>query len=334
MSSRRHDQVPPLLEARELSLRFPGQQRPAVDRVSFSVSTGHTLGLVGASGAGKSSVARLVMGLGQVDSGLILFEGRDMAKMDTRALKACRQAMQIVFQEPSASLSPRRTVAQTLLEPLNHFNCGDAAWRQNRIGETLATVGLEADALSRYPHQFSAGQQQRIAIARALVTNPKLVIADEPVSSLDVSVQAQILQLLRKLKHEHGIAYLFVSHDLAVVRQIADEVAVMYRGQLLEQSPAGTFFTRPAHPYSRQLLKSASEVAPAESKLRLGRGTTRAGDADVCVFLHDCPERKPICQREGPGNHAFAQTTPNALTAPMAHSVKCHLYDNEGIDDH
>ena len=236
--------------------------------------------------------------------------------------------MQVVFQEPSASLSPRRTVAQTLLEPLNHFAIGDTGFRRRRVREVLATVGLGEDALPRYPHQFSTGQQQRIAIARSLVTDPELIIADEPVSSLDVSVQAQVLALLGKLKREHGIAFLFISHDLAVVSQIADDVAVMYRGQVLETAPAEAFFTRPAHPYSQLLLAHAGDnPTNTPTRLQLERGT--GGGTSRCVFTDDCPQRQPVCEKRAPFHQRIEHQPRNGSLAPMAHYVRCHLYDNE-----
>ncbi len=247
----------PLLSVRKLSLSFRNRKL-AVDQVSFDLEAGKTLGLVGASGAGKSSVARAILHLLEPDAGQILFNGEDVFSMDRPQLKYLRQRIQIVFQEPSASLSPRRTVAQTLLEPLDHFAIGDKDYRQDKIRQTLQTVGLDEEVLQRLPHQFSSGQQQRIAIARALVTNPELLIADEAVSALDVSIQAQILQLIQSLQKEHGIAFLFISHDLAVIRQIADEVAVMYQGRLLEHLPADDFFSGPDHPYSKKLLSFAS----------------------------------------------------------------------------
>ena len=247
----------PLLELRELSLSFEQQARVAVDQVSFSIKAGNTLGLAGASGAGKSSIARAVMGLIGIDSGGIYFKGDNVPEMNVWQLSMYRQRAQIIFQNPTASLSPRRNIEQTLLEPLNHFHIGKHGSRQVKIRQALATVRLDTDALQRYPHQFSSGQQQRIAIARALVTEPELLIADEAVSALDVSVQAQILQLFQQLQTERGIAILFISHDLAAIRQIADEVAIIKHGQLLEHTSADSFFSGPAHPYSKSLLDSA-----------------------------------------------------------------------------
>jgi len=266
------------------------------------------------------------MRLLQADSGEVLFHGKNVLSMDTRESKTFRQNTQIVFQDPSASLSPRRTVRQSLLEPLDHFAIGDTAYRQEKIRETLATVGLDSDVLPRYPHQFSSGQQQRIAIARALVTDPELLIADEAVSSLDVSVQAQILELLGKLKRDRGIALLFISHDLAVIRQIADQVAVMYRGHLLECSAAETFFEQAAHPYSRSLLAFAGSQPPRVSHdhWQLERGVEMGDDPAACVFLRDCPERLAVCEQLEPAKHHVEPEKPHLLSA---HYVKCHLYD-------
>jgi len=247
--------------------------------------------------------------------------------MSPEELKTTRQGIQLVFQEPSASLSPRRTVEQTLLEPLQHFAIGDANHRQVKIREILRTVGLDQGALQRYPHQFSSGQQQRIAIARALVTNPDLLIADEAVSALDVSIQAQILQLIQMLQKDFGIAFLFVSHDLAVIRQIADDVAVMYRGQLLEQSPADQFFSAPAHPYSRILLSFAQGKNPPnrlDDTWHLQRSHGSDDQAAACVFAAFCPDKKPVCERLEPPMYDIQFKNQHALGP---HCVKCHLYD-------
>ncbi len=318
---------PPLLEVRNLSLSFHKRELIAIDRVSFSIAKGKTLGLVGASGAGKSSIARAIMRLVKPDSGEILFKGQNIYQMDSRQLMTVRQRMQLVFQEPSASLSPRRSVEQTLLEPMQHFGIGDNSYRQGKIRKTLQTVGLDQDVLQRYPHQFSSGQQQRIAIARALVTNPELLIADEAVSSLDVSVQAQILQLIQSLQKERGITFLFISHDLAVIRQIADDIAVTYRGQLLEQAPADIFFSEPCHPYSRALLSFASNkplLNEAGDGWRLERGRTTADSSSLCVFAPNCAEKTSVCERLEPAKHDVQHKNqhPSGL-----HCVKCHLYD-------
>lgn len=323
----------PLLELRDLCLSFRQRQQLAVDRVNLRITAGRTLGLVGASGAGKSSIARAILRLLEPDSGEIRFKGEVMGRMDSRQLKLARQRIQMVFQEPSVSLSPRRTIGQTLLEPLEHFAIGDADYRRAKIERTLHTVGLDTGALGRYPHQFSSGQQQRIAIARALVTDPELLIADEAVASLDVSIQAQILQLVQALQRDFGITFLFISHDLAVIRQIADEVAVMYRGQLLEQSPADRFFNQPAHPYSRILLSFAAGETPpgrAAGEWRLDRSRNAASNAEKCVFAGHCPEKMAICDKLEPGLNPIDGES-QAVSAP--HCVKCHLYDESESDE-
>jgi len=324
---------PPLLELRDLCLGFRQGRQLTVDRVSLRVTAGSTLGLVGASGAGKSSIARATLRLLEPVSGEIRFKGEDMGRMSPRQLMAARQRIQLVFQEPSVSLSPRRTIRQTLLEPLEHFAIGDAEYRRETIERTLHTVGLDAGALNRYPHQFSTGQQQRIAIARALVTNPELLIADEAVASLDVSIQAQILQLVQALQQDLGITFLFISHDLAVIRQIADEVAVMYRGQLLEQSPADRFFSGPAHPYSRTLLSFAQGKNPPNFSLgswRLDRSRIAAEAAEKCVFAAYCADKMAICDRAEPALNPLRGESRPALTP---HCVKCHLYDETESDE-
>ena len=325
---------PPLLEIRNLSLRFHQHRQLAVDRVSLNIAAGSTLGLVGASGAGKSSVARAILRLVKPDSGEVLFKGENICRMNPRDLKTTRQRIQLVFQDPSVSLSPRRTVEQTLLEPLQHFVIGDADHQREKVCQILQTVGLDQSALQRYPHQFSSGQQQRIAIARALVTNPDLLIADEAVSSLDVSIQAQILQLIQKLQKDFGISILFISHDLAVIRQIADDVAVMYQGQMLEQSPADQFFSEPAHPYSKTLLSFAQGKTPINwpgDKWHLERSRRSTGNSSNCVFAGFCQDKMGLCDKLEPAMHDIQFKKQHALGP---HCVKCHLYDEVKNNDH
>jgi ABC-type oligopeptide transport system ATPase subunit len=342
MAAYLHQGETPLLEVRRLSLSFKDQEQVAVDRVSFNIRAGSTLGLVGASGAGKSSIARAVMKLIEVEAGEVLLDGEDILRMDSEQLMAARRRMQLVFQEPSASLSPRRTIGQTLLEPLQHFAIGDKHYQQQKIRSILHMVGLDHDVLRRYPHQFSSGQQQRIAIARALVTDPELLIADEAVSSLDVSIQAQILQLVLTLQKELGIAFLFISHDLAVIRQIADDIAVMYRGQLMEQSPADLFFSKPAHPYSKSLLSSSglsseqlaytdADSLPGMPAVpwQIDRGSAAGGKSTSCVFSRNCPEKMPICEQNEPASQTLRYGNLSTFTP---HCVKCHLYDE--VSDH
>jgi len=254
--------------------------------------------------------------------------------MNRQELKATRQRIQLVFQDPSVSLSPRRTVEQTLLEPLQHFAIGDANHQRDKARQIIQTVGLDKSALQRYPNQFSSGQQQRIAIARALVTNPDLLIADEAVSSLDVSIQAQILQLIQMLQKDFGISILFISHDLAVIRQIADDVAVMYQGQLLEQSPADQFFSEPSHPYSRSLLSFAQGHTPKNwqgDKWQLERIRKSAENSFNCVFSDYCPDKMEICENQEPAMHNIQFENQHI---PEPHCVKCHLYDEVKSHDH
>jgi len=267
-----------LLEVRNLTVSFHQREKPAVDGISFKMKAASILGLAGESGAGKSSLARAIIGLLKADSGEVLFKGEDILQMNPQRLSATRQRIQLIFQNPSAGLSPRRSIEQTLLEPLEHFAIGSHSSRRNKIRQILPSVGLDTDILRRYPHQFSSGQQQRIAIARALVTDPDLLIADEAVSALDVSVQAQILQLIQKLQKERGIAVLFISHDLAVIRQIASEVAIIHHGQLLEHSAADDFFKQPVHKYSQSLLAFAKNEIPDDMKDQTGALT--ATDVD------------------------------------------------------
>ena len=254
-----------LLEVRNLSLSFKRREKPVVDKLSFSMNAASILGLAGASGAGKSSIARAIMGLLKTDEGEVRFKGEDILQLSPQQLSAARQRIQLIFQNPSAGLSPKRSIQQTLLEPLEHFSIGSGNSRLEKIRQILPSVGLDVDVLRRYPHQFSSGQQQRIAIARALVTDPDLLIADEAVSALDVSVQAQILQLIQTLQKERGIAVLFISHDLAVIRQIASEVAIIHQGRLLEHSSADDFFKQPKHAYSQSLLAFAKNEIPADT---------------------------------------------------------------------
>jgi oligopeptide/dipeptide ABC transporter ATP-binding protein len=323
----------PLLDVSDLSVSFHQQTKAAVDRVSFSVRAGSITGLVGASGAGKSSIARAIMGLVKTGSGEIRFRGDNILSMPAHQLKTTRQRIQMVFQEPSASLSPRRTIEQSLLEPMQHFGLGDNTQQRRKICDTLATVGLDQDILRRYPHQFSSGQQQRIAIARALVTSPDLLIADEAVSSLDVSIQAQILQLIKTLQTEHNIAVLFITHDLAAIAQVADDIAVMLAGQLLEQSPAELFFKGPVHPYSKELLSLADYTTAATLPARqwhLERRLSTANDSSACVFSENCTVKEPICDQKEPVTKHIASRN-RRISA--VHCVKCHLYDEAHTHD-
>ncbi|MCM5681594.1 ATP-binding cassette domain-containing protein [Schlegelella sp. S2-27] len=261
----------PLLEVDRLTQHYrlprtslwrPADAVPALDGASFVMEAGRSLGVVGESGSGKSTLARLVMALERPTAGTVRLEGRDLHRLSPGDLKRARRDMQMVFQDPYGSLDPRQRVGRIVAEPLSALGRDDAAGRPTRIAETLEAVGLRAGDADKYPHEFSGGQRQRIAIARALVTRPKLIVADEPVSALDVSVQAQVLNLMRDLQADFGVTYLFISHDLAVVEYLCDEVIVMQQGRIVERGAATEVFRAPRHPYTRALLDAVPTLEP------------------------------------------------------------------------
>src|SRR5438128_1034080 len=289
----------------------------AVDGVSFQVEAGKTLALVGESGCGKSTVSRLVLRLIEPDAGTVRFEGRDLGALDANALRACRRDAQIIFQDPYASLNPRMTVSQILTEPLALHDLVPAARRRERVEELLRLVGLEPRFARRYPHEFSGGQRQRIAIARALAVEPKLIVCDEPVSALDVSIRAQILNLLRDLQNRLGLSYIFVSHDLAVVKHIADRVAVMNLGEIVETADTQALFASPKHPYSRALLSAIPVPGPRARRNRLllqGEMPSALNPPSGCRFHTRCPYMIERCRVERPRLIADAQ----------GHATACH----------
>jgi peptide/nickel transport system ATP-binding protein len=239
------------------SLLAPAPELVALEDVSFTLQAGRSLGVVGESGSGKSTLARLVMALERPSQGRVVFDGQDLNTLDAGALRRARAGFQMVFQDPFGSLDPRRRVGQTVAEPLALVGVKDAAEREARCAEALEAVGLRAGDAAKYPHEFSGGQRQRIAIARALITRPRLIVADEPVSALDVSVQAQVLNLLQDLQERYGLTYLFISHDLAVVDLVCDAVLVLQHGRCVEQGPADVLLRAPSHPYTRRLLSHA-----------------------------------------------------------------------------
>jgi peptide/nickel transport system ATP-binding protein/oligopeptide transport system ATP-binding protein len=289
----------------------------AVDGVSFTVEAGKTLALVGESGCGKSTVSRLVLRLIEPDAGSVRFEGRDLGALDANALRAFRRDAQIIFQDPYASLNPRMTVSQILTEPLALHDLVPSPRRRERVEELLRLVGLEPRFARRYPHEFSGGQRQRIAIARALAVEPKLIICDEPVSALDVSIRSQILNLLRDLQDRLGLAYIFVSHDLAVVKHIADRVAVMNLGTIVETAEAQALFATPKHPYSRALLSAIPVPKPKAKRSRIvlqGEMPSALNPPPGCRFHTRCPYVIERCRTE----------EPLLLSDGIGHATACH----------
>ncbi len=324
-------QAPPLLEVRGLVKHYPIgpgllgrlQGKPprvvrAVDGVDFTIGRGQTLALVGESGCGKTTTGRCVLFLQRPTAGEVRFNGERIDPDDEEGLRRRRRQLQIVFQDPNSSLNPRMTVGQTLEEALAFHKIVPRADRGHAVTELLETVGLNAQHRNRYPNELSGGQRQRVGIARALAVNPQLIVADEPVSALDVSVQAQILQLLMRLREERGLAYLFISHDLGVVRHISDEVAVMYLGVIVERAPTAQLYANPLHPYTQALLAAAPAPNPGARKQRLllpGDPPSPMNPPSGCRFRTRCPFSKERCAEEVP---TLRQIEPG-------HVVACHF---------
>ena len=320
-----------LLEVRNLQKHFPvrgGLLRRivahvrAVDGVSFTLESGRTLGLVGESGCGKSTLGRAILQLQRPTGGEVILEGTELTTLGPRRLLEMRREMQIIFQDPFASLSPRRTVAQTIREPLDVHGIGSASERDGKVEELLQVVGMRPQVMDRYPHEFSGGQRQRIGIARALALNPKLIVADEPVSALDVSVRAQVLNLIAKLQREHGIAFLFISHDLSVVEHVSDHVGVMYLGKLVEMAPAKEIYRDPRHPYTQALLSAVPVPDPKRKSKRIvltGDVPSPMHPPPGCPFHKRCPKVMEVCSK-------VAAPVVDVGTAARPHRVACHLY--------
>jgi oligopeptide/dipeptide ABC transporter ATP-binding protein len=303
--------------AKEYRVRVGGRRGVlhAVDGVSFDIRRGETVALVGESGSGKSTTALCVLRLEEPTRGRVLFDGDDLTARNARALRPLRRRIQIVFQDPTESLNPRRSVGATLREPVETHGLANGRAAERRGAELLELVGLQPDHARRYPHQLSGGQRQRVCIARALATDPSLIVLDEPTSALDVSVQAQILNLLRELQREIDLTYLFITHDLGVVRHLADRVLVMYAGQIVEAAPTATLFDHPLHPYTRALLDSVPVDSPAERRARtLPRGEPYSplDPPPGCRFAGRCPWAADECL--GPVELGQADTQ---------HSVRC-----------
>jgi peptide/nickel transport system ATP-binding protein len=303
--------APALLEVDDLSVVYPrGRRRPAlraVDGVSLSIGPRQTLGLVGESGSGKSTIGRAILGLAPVASGSVRFAEQDITRARYTERRALSAALQIVFQDPFSSLNPARTVGQTLSETLRGPGSPARAQAAEQVTAMLARVGLPREAADRYPAQFSGGQRQRIAIARALMVSPRLVVCDEAVSSLDLSVQAQVLNLLRELQGDLGLSYLFISHDLAVVRHLSHHLLVLYRGRTMEYGPAATVYDQAAHPYTQALLTAVPVPDPDRQRHRrdaavLSRGRQPAGQPspDSCFFAPRCPHAVEMCRLRRP----------------------------------
>jgi oligopeptide/dipeptide ABC transporter ATP-binding protein len=298
-----------------------GTTMPAVDDVSLELGEGETLAIVGESGSGKSTTARIIMRLLEADAGSVQLMGEDFTALSGKALRHMRRHIQMVFQDPFASLNPRMRIAETVSEGLRvHRSELSASQRRDLAAEVLARCGLDGDVLDRYPHQFSGGQRQRVGIARALVVQPKVLVLDEPVSALDVSVQAQILNLLRELQEEFGLSYLFISHDLAVVRHIADRVAVMFAGRIVEHGRTSDIFASPRHPYTASLLAARPIAHPAE---RDGDTATLVRDregvaSEGCAFRYRCAHAQEDCA----ALDARVQATGDARDFACLHPLK------------
>lgn len=317
-----------ILEVENLKKHFPIKKGvfskqvgavKAVDGVSFHVRKGETLGVVGESGCGKSTLARLIIRLLEATDGQIKLDGQELTTLPKEEMRLKRRDIQMVFQDPYASLNPRWTVERTLLEPMRVYDIGSKKERKEKVLELLNKVGLDPSYAKRHPHEFSGGQRQRIGIARALVLNPKLIIADEPVSALDISVQAQVINLMQDLQDQFNLTYMFITHDLSVVEHISDRVAVMYLGKIVELSSKVQLFANPLHPYTRALMSAAPEVNAKQKKERIvlkGDVPSPANPPNGCAFHTRCPVCMEICKVETP---KLKEILPGQVTA-------CHLY--------
>jgi len=323
-----------LLEVAGLRVHFPLPRRlpwqarrkvHAVDGIDFTLAAGRTLGIVGESGSGKTTAALAVMRLADITAGEVRLKGTDITHLAGEELRTQRRYVQMIFQDPYSSLNPRSRAGAIVEEPLARMGIGDAAERRERARELFAQVGLRPDQLALFPHQFSGGQRQRIGIARALATRPELIVCDEPVSALDVAIQAQILNLLARLQNQHGLSYLFISHDLGVVQHLCDEVAVMYLGRIVEQAPRARLFADPLHPYTWALFSAVPRIGrrrgKGQQRLRLEGDPPSPIDLPRgCRFAGRCPFAEERCREEEPALRAVGDR----------HRVACHLVREDG----
>ena len=320
----------PLVEVRDLSLHFAVRQGVlrrqtgtvrAVDGVSFDIAEGETLGLVGESGCGKSSTGRAVLHLAKPTAGRVRFAGEDLGRLSAPDLRRARRDMQMIFQNPFASLNPRLSIGAGIREPLDIHGLGSVPEREARVKDLLTLVGLDGSAARLHPHEFSGGQRQRIGIARALATRPRFVVADEPISALDVSIRAQIVNLMRDLKDRLGLTYLFIAHDLAMVRHMSDRVAVMYLGRIVEIAGGDELFDRPLHPYTKALLSAIPVPDPDAAADRVVLGGDLPSPANLpsgCRFRTRCPIGTSRCASEDPPLRDLG-------SAGAPHAVACHF---------
>lgn len=311
----------PILEVKNLKKYFnsPSGVLHAVDDVSFTLEKGKILGVVGESGCGKSTMGRAILRLHEPTSGEVMFEGRDITKISTEEMRKLRSEMQIIFQDPFASLNPRKTVSEIIGEPLRlHKIYKSAAEREKHVLELMEVVGLAERLVNTYPHELDGGRRQRIGIARALALNPKFIVCDEPVSALDVSIQAQILNLLKRLKKERGLTYMFITHDLSVVNYFSDDIMVMYLGKMVEYAPSEELFENPVHPYTKALLSAIPVPRLREKKERIllkGEITSPIDPKPGCRFAPRCAYAKDCCFKE----------SPELKDIGNGHKVACHF---------
>ncbi|KIL37241.1 peptide ABC transporter ATP-binding protein [Cohnella kolymensis] len=314
----------PILEVRNLRKHFnlgDGKILKAVDGVNFAINKGETFGLVGESGCGKSTAGRTIIRLYEATDGEVLFNGKDIRKLEGKQRQQLYRNMQMVYQDPYASLNPRMTVGNIIAEGLDIHGLASGKKRRERVSELLNDVGLNEEHASRFPHEFSGGQRQRIGIARALAIEPQFIIADEPISALDVSVQAQVVNLFKKLQREHGLTYLFIAHDLAMVKHISDRIGVMYLGKLAEVAPSEQLYAKPLHPYTQSLLSAIPIPDPQLQRKReriilKGEIPSPLNPPSGCPFRTRCPFAMDVC----------AQVMPEFKEVEPGHFVACHLH--------